>query len=231
MTKANDTGGNGMVDVAFNWTLTISNTDAGDATFNAGQRILEDDLPAGPTYGAPAPGNFTNITNTANISCTIAANALTCDAQPGSVTIGATTGSFDIVLSVTPNAAGILNNPRGVGTCRVDPNGNMVESDESNNDCPANSVAVTPREVYLPLVWKGFVYAPDLVEDSLVATSNAVMVTIRNQGNAPVVDAFWVDVYFNPNVVPGLNQECTPSLVTGSCGVSPPTFHPAASWS
>jgi hypothetical protein len=31
-------------------------------------------------------------------------------------------------------------------------------------------------------------------------------VTIRNKGNAPVVDAFWVDVYFNPSHTPGINQ-------------------------
>jgi CSLREA domain-containing protein len=139
--KANDTGGTGTVGTAFNWTLTVANIGGVDATFTAGERIVEDDLPAGPSYGALAPGNFTNITNTANIICTIAANTLTCDAAGADVTIGAATGSFDIVLSVTPNAAGILNNPRGVGTCRVDPNDNMVESDESNNDC-ANNVNV-----------------------------------------------------------------------------------------
>jgi hypothetical protein len=113
--KANDTGGNGTIGVAFNWTLTISNTDTGDATFNAGQRILEDNLPAGPTYGAPAAGNFTNVTNSGNINCAIAANALTCDAIGANVTISATTGSFDVVFSVTPNAAGALNNPARIG--------------------------------------------------------------------------------------------------------------------
>ena len=61
-------------------------------------------------------------------------------------------------------------------------------------------------QIFLPLVWKGFVYAPDLVVDSLVATSDAVTVTIRNAGTATVIDAFWVDVYFNPTETPGVNK-------------------------
>lgn len=48
--------------------------------------------------------------------------------------------------------------------------------------------------------------APDLVVDSLVATTSAVTVTVRNQGTAPVTDAFWVDVYFNPTKTPALNE-------------------------
>jgi len=46
-----------------------------------------------------------------------------------------------------------------------------------------------------------------LVVDSLSATGSQVTVTISNQGNAPVVDAFWVDVYINPTTAPtGVNQ-------------------------
>jgi hypothetical protein len=33
-----------------------------------------------------------------------------------------------------------------------------------------------------------------------------VTLTIRNQGDGEVTDAFWVDVYFNPDETPGLNQ-------------------------
>jgi hypothetical protein len=68
------------------------------------------------------------------------------------------------------------------------------------------TVVITINLVHLPLVWKDFVYAPDLVVDSLVATSNAVTVTIRNTGTAAVSDDFWVDVYFNPTETPSLNH-------------------------
>jgi hypothetical protein len=49
--------------------------------------------------------------------------------------------------------------------------------------------------------------APDLIINELLAVSDAITVVIRNQGNSPVVDAFWVDVYLNPNPVPNqVNQ-------------------------
>jgi len=150
--KANNTGGNGTVGTPFNWTLTVANTGVMDAIFYAGQRILDDDLPAGPTYGAPVAGNFVDVTSGANIDCSITSNTLTCEATGANVTIGAATGSFDVVLSVTPNASGVLTNP--AGNCRVDPAGKVTESDEGNNNCPANSVDVSiwTFYLYLPLV-------------------------------------------------------------------------------
>jgi hypothetical protein len=37
---------------------------------------------------------------------------------------------------------------------------------------------------------------------SVTASGNTIQVVIKNQGNAPVVDDFWVDVYINPNSAP-----------------------------
>jgi hypothetical protein len=59
---------------------------------------------------------------------------------------------------------------------------------------------------YLPIILKNSLTLPDLVINNLTATSNSVTLTLRNQGNAPVTDAFWVDVYFNPSVTPSLNK-------------------------
>ncbi|TEU10264.1 MAG: hypothetical protein E3J21_26865 [Anaerolineales bacterium] len=64
----------------------------------------------------------------------------------------------------------------------------------------------TSSPIYLPIILKHPVFGPDLVVDSLVATSDAVTVTIKNQGNVPVTGEFWVDVYFNPSVTPGVNK-------------------------
>jgi hypothetical protein len=61
--------------------------------------------------------------------------------------------------------------------------------------------------LHLPIIVKDSLSAPDLVVDSLVATSQAVTVTLKNQGNAPVTDGFWVDVYVDPEPPPtGVNQ-------------------------
>ncbi len=64
-------------------------------------------------------------------------------------------------------------------------------------------------QVYLPTIMKSetILAAPDLIVDSLIAASNVVTVVIKNIGNAPVTDAFWVDVYLDPNPAPtGVNQ-------------------------
>ncbi|MBN2085066.1 MAG: hypothetical protein JW748_07550, partial [Anaerolineales bacterium] len=125
--KANDTGGNATVGVLFNWTLTVTNGGTIDATFTNTQTILRDPLPAGPAYGAPAAGDFVNITNSENITCSINEGVLTCTAVGADVTIGGG-GSFTVTLSATPSAPGVLDN-----TATVDPDSAIVESDEGNN--------------------------------------------------------------------------------------------------
>jgi len=55
--------------------------------------------------------------------------------------------------------------------------------------------------VYLPIVARNY-GPPDLIVQQLFVTRNSITVVIKNQGNGPVVDEFWVDVYINPNPVP-----------------------------
>ncbi len=60
--------------------------------------------------------------------------------------------------------------------------------------------------VHLPLVLQSMA-APDLVVLSITATTDTIQVVIGNQGNAPAVSDFWVDVYIDPDPVPGtVNQ-------------------------
>ena len=59
-----------------------------------------------------------------------------------------------------------------------------------------------PLYVFLPTAYSRHIVAPDLVVQSLSATSRNVELVIRNQGNGPVTDAFWVDVYINPRTPP-----------------------------
>ena len=67
--------------------------------------------------------------------------------------------------------------------------------------------AVGDYQLYLPLAARNYLSAPDLVIERIIATSNSAQVVIKNQGNAPVVDEFWVDLYVNPNPIPtGVNQ-------------------------
>jgi uncharacterized repeat protein (TIGR01451 family) len=60
---------------------------------------------------------------------------------------------------------------------------------------------------YLPLLTNNYSVAPDLIVQSITATSDDVQVVIENQGSAPVVDGFWVEGYVNPGPPPtAVNQ-------------------------
>jgi hypothetical protein len=148
--KANDTGGIGRVNMPFDWTLTVANTGVMSATFYAGQRILEDELPPGLTYDPPTVGSVADVSNSANIKCRIAGDILTCHATGANVTLAAATGSFQVVIPATPLVPGVVSNP--AGNCRVDPDGHVTEADEGNNNCLADTVNVTYWRVYLPAV-------------------------------------------------------------------------------
>jgi hypothetical protein len=80
--------------------------------------------------------------------------------------------------------------------------------DTSPNNNHVTHVSAPVRDIYLPIIVKNFVQLPDLiiVPGSLVATTNGVTLTIRNDGNNSVTDAFWVDVYYGLTSPPGLNQ-------------------------
>jgi LPXTG-site transpeptidase (sortase) family protein len=141
--KANDTGGTGVVGTAFDWTITLSNVGASDATFADGQIMFRDDLPStAASYGTPIVQNVTDITNSGNVDCNIVGTALTCMANGADVTFGAATGSFDVAVEVTPSATVNLNNPDPNGICQVDPDDHVAEGDENDNDC-ADTVTVT----------------------------------------------------------------------------------------
>jgi hypothetical protein len=61
----------------------------------------------------------------------------------------------------------------------------------------------------MPIILDNFVAAPDLVIDSLSASSDAIVVVVKNVGGAAVQtnQEFWVEVYIDPDPVPtGVNQ-------------------------
>lgn len=148
--KSNNMGGTGEVGTPFNWTINMANTGSLDATFDSGEVLLQDVLPSSPTYGPPTSGNFSGITGSNFISCSMASQTLTCTASGGSVTIGSS-GSFDVVFSVTPTIPGTLDNPAQDGICQVDPANQEVEADENNNNC-ADSVIVEEEPTVIDLV-------------------------------------------------------------------------------
>ncbi len=130
-------------------------------------------------------------------------------ASPTQLTFTPLTWGRAQTITVTGQDDG--DNPAGDASYTVDLTVNGSTADPAYAVVATAAVTVTNRDndvppVYLPLILRGFTSGPDLVIDSLSAGSGGPEVVIRNAGNAPVVDAFWVDVYFNPTETPGLNK-------------------------
>jgi hypothetical protein len=87
---------------------------------------------------------------------------------------------------------------------------------------PADETVVNVNEapvymLYMPFVVTKHAILPDLVVQTINATSNNVRVVIKNQGSAAVTDGFYVDVYINPKRAPVSANEGwdTPGISTG----------------
>jgi len=62
------------------------------------------------------------------------------------------------------------------------------------------------ERLYFPMILKNMAYFPDILIEELVASSDGVTVTLKNSGLAASEKGFWIDVYFDPNQIPQLNQ-------------------------
>jgi len=114
------------------WLITVANAGVAPAAFASGQRILVDNLPTA-TYAVPAVINAVNVTNSANISCSVVGYDLTCSAVGATVTVNGG-GSFQVRLPFE-TADSALTNPRAGGSLRVDPD------DHIDDPAPANDTA------------------------------------------------------------------------------------------
>ncbi len=202
VSKTNDTSGSGPVGVAFNWTLTVSNAGPVDAAFANTETIVSDPFPTGATYGVPSVGSVTNITNSGNISCAIdGSNVLTCKASGATVTIGGTTGSFTVTVSVTPTAPGSLPN-----TVTVDLGDVINEADETNNTDSDTVTAIGP-----PSIAKSF--SPDTIAIGNTSTLQFT-ITNSNTGTALTGVAFSDTLPAGVTVADSTTPECGGTLTT-----------------
>ncbi len=186
VSKTNDTGGYAYNQTPFNWTLTVSNVGPQPANFASAQTILSDPLPAARASYGTLPvslpiASSTGITGT--INCSIDASDLLTCAASGSVTIGATTGSFAVNIPVTPTAIGSLVNSSAV----VDPNNNVSESNEGNNQA-ADSVTVSSLSA--PSISKSF--SPNPIAAGGTST---LTFTIANSNAAALSGVAFTDTF------------------------------------
>jgi hypothetical protein len=149
-------------------------------------------------------------TGTVNVTLT---SASTGDTETVTLIEAGAPGIFQGTFPTAPGAA----NP-GNGTLEVASSDTLTVTYNDANPAGVRTDTARINTIYLPIVLKSYVppipppVAPDLVVENIIATSNAVTVTIRNQGNASVPDnaayEFWVDLYVNPSHVPGYNETC-----------------------
>ena len=203
--KTNNVSGATTVGSAWTWTLHVANVGTSNAVFGIGQTIVLDNLPnSGISYGSASVANIgSGVIGGASISCSIANNDLTCTANPGAVTLGTSNGSFDVVFTATPTSAVTFTNPRGGGSCSVDPNNNNAESNEGNNGC-SNSVAVTKADTTTTIT-------SDDPDPSAAGQAVSVEFTVVPTGSGTPTG--------NVQVSDGVDN-CTGTVASGSCNIS-----------
>ena len=211
LSKANNVSGSAVVGQSWNWTLTAANTGS-PATFTTGQTIISDNLPnSNIVYGTPTVQNVSNITGSANISCSIVSNDLTCVANGGNVTFASDIGasSFQVVFSATAQVAGSYQNPRtGGGIAQIDPNNLIAESNETNNSPANNTVTVGKANTTTTI-------NSDNPDPSVVG--QPVTVTWTVAVSAP--GALGAPLTGNVTVSDGTNQ-CVAAVSAGQCDVT-----------
>ena len=143
-TKTDSANGSTTLGASWTWTISVGNGGNASATFSSGNTILTDNLPnSNITYGTATATPVSGITGTGTISCSIdGSDDLSCTASGGTVII-TTNGSFAVSFTATPSATGTFGNPRGGGSCQVDPNAVVSEPNENNPNC-TDTVIVGP---------------------------------------------------------------------------------------
>jgi hypothetical protein len=202
--KTNNMSGATTVGNAWTWTLHLANGGTASAVFADGHTILLDNLPnSGIAYGSASVANVANgVTGGDNISCSIVADDLSCVASGGPVTLGTSNGSFDVVFTATPANAATFANPRGGGSCTVDPNDDNAESAEGNNSC-SDSVTASKADTTTTIT-------SDQPDPSAGGQAVTVQFTVDGPGGTPTGTV---------EVGDGVDT-CTGTVSGGSCDIS-----------
>jgi hypothetical protein len=210
--KSDDVSGATTLGSGWNWKLHVANGGSGDATFASGQTVLSDDLPnANVAYGTPSVSGQAGISGTGTLSCSIAADTLTCTASGGTVIVGSATGAFDVSVAATPSRTGTFTNPRSGGSCSVDPGNAITESSESNNACNSDTVAVTAPDLTATKT-------DDVSGTTAVGSSFNWKIHVVNGGDAPATFASGATVLTDDLPTSGLSYGA--ASISGTSGIS-----------
>ncbi len=190
-----------LADGVYTWTVAaydaLGHTSAYTDTWTF---AVDTQAPAAPALVSPADG--------ATIKS--ATPVLTWEPSSSPDTVGYRLNLDTVVQdlgNVTQHTTGVLADGAHIWTVAAyDAAGN------TSDYAPVWSFTTEPYQIYLPLVMKGMVVAPDLVVEQIVAGPQNVTIIIRNQGSVPVADGFWMDLYINPDPVPTAVNQIWPDL-------------------
>ena len=205
VTKTNNVTGNVAAGNSFAWTITVDNTGLAAGIFGLGNEILSDTLPGVPGYYPQGALTVTDggIAPVGTINCSITGIDLSCVASTiVTMPVGA---SFSVTFTVTPTIAGDLAN-----TGTVDPDGNVIELNESNNTATDTVTVIAP-----PSIEKQFI--PEAIA---VGDASTLTFTIFNTNTSIGLTG----VSFTDSLPAGLQVANPPNASTSGCGT--PTFNP-----
>ena len=83
----------------------------------------------------------------------------------------------------------------------------MLGDFDATGDPASDTLLIGNPPLYLPLILNNVMFAPDLVITSLAVNNGNVEIIVTNQGTTAVTQAFWVDLYINPNTIPTMVNE------------------------
>jgi uncharacterized repeat protein (TIGR01451 family) len=190
-----------LADGVYTWTVAaydaLGHTSAYTDTWTF---AVDTQAPAAPALVSPADG----------ATIKTATPELTWDPSSSTDTVGYRLNLDTVVHdlgNVTQHTTGVLADGAHIWTVAAyDAAGN------TSDYAPVWSFTTEPYQLYLPLVMKGMVVAPDLVVEQIVAGPENVGIVIRNVGSAPVAGGFWVDVYIAPDPAPTAVNQIWPDL-------------------
>jgi uncharacterized repeat protein (TIGR01451 family) len=90
----------------------------------------------------------------------------------------------------------------------------VTASNAANVVTATTAVVIKQTKIYMPIVMRQYVAAPDLIVKRIIASPNNVQIVIQNIGDLPVLNEFWVDVYISPTVAPSHVNQTWPMFGT-----------------
>ena len=193
--------GGGMIYSGDTIAYTIIYTNAGNQ--GATGVVLTETVPNSTTFnaGVSTPGWACAPDNSAGSVCELVVGTVPGGGDSSQVEFAA-----DVDASYASRGVQIDNSVE-IG----DDGGNGADPNPGDNTDSLATKVEAPI-IYLPLILRSFVVAPDLAVKQVIATTNDLQVVIENRGRAPVKQAFWVDAYIDPNPVPTAVNETWPFL-------------------